>query len=198
MVELSQKNSDTITSMVAVFVQALHAVQPSATTQDDHGEGVQQLVSDFDNLAGVKRDLVARAMTRLWDSFYDHFDGLQGFLAAEYPERYAYLEQLEVARERMARNGHGAAAHYQQATALMVAYLESAIQQQSLQARVAESAQRGRVLSRERPPIGCVKNPQIAQASTEAPRPALSLVPEPRLPSVDDPKWNIGATGYVA
>ena len=116
---LSSDASSDVADLVSSFVQALYAVgQAEPTTVNQSGEDVRQLVLEFDGLPGVERDRVAGAITRLWDAFYARFDGLSGFLSAGYPERYAYLEQLETARERMACSRQGAASHYHTATAI--------------------------------------------------------------------------------
>jgi hypothetical protein len=45
---------------------------------------------------------------------------------------------------------NGGAAHFYQATALMLAYVRAVLQQQSVESRVLEAVHRGRTLSRER------------------------------------------------
>jgi len=165
-----------VEDLVSAFVQALHAVKPSeCTTPRSHDEDVRQLVSEFDELPGVERDRVAGAVTLLWDAFYERFDGLAGFLSAEYPERHAYLRELEVARERMACNRHSAAAHYYQATAMMLSYVKAVMQQQSLEARVSEAVQRGRLLLRECLAADRAKTPQVAPTNPEVVAPVLRL-----------------------
>ena len=172
---LSSDASGNVADLVSSFVQALYAVgQAEPTTVNQSGEDVRQLVLEFDGLPGVERDRVAGAITRLWDAFYARFDGLPGFLSAGYSERYAYLEQLESARERMACSRQGAASHYHTATAMMLAYVKAVIRQQTLEARLSEAVQRGRLLARELPPTVRDLKPQIAEA---APR-VLSLVSE--------------------
>ncbi len=168
-----------VEDLVSAFVQALHAVKSSeCTPPNSYGEDVRQLVSEFDGLPGAERDRVAGAITLLWDAFYERFDGLSGFLAAEYHDRHAYLKELEVAQERMARNRKGAAAHYYHATAMMLSYVKAIIQQQSLEARVSEAVQRGRVLLRERLPADRATKPQMAPAKTEVDALMLTSVGE--------------------
>jgi hypothetical protein len=169
------ETSTDVADLVSSFVQALYAVgRAEPTTLNPSGEDVRQLVLEFDGLPGIERDRVAGAITRLWDAFYARFDGLSGFLSAGYPERHAYLEQLESARKRMACSRQGAAAHYYTATAMMLAYVKAVIRQQTLEARVSEAVQRGRLLARELPPIMRDVKPQIAEAAP----PVLSLVSE--------------------
>jgi hypothetical protein len=172
---LSSDASSDVADLVSSFVQALYAVgQAEPTRVNQSGEDVRQLVLEFDGLPGVERDRVAGAITRLWDAFYARFDGLPGFLSAGYPERSAYLEQLESARERMVCSRQGAAAHYYTATAMMLAYVKAVIRQQTLEARLSEAVQRGRLLARELPPTVRDVKPQIAEAAP----PVLSLVSE--------------------
>jgi hypothetical protein len=192
--ELGSDTSTNVADLVSSFVQALYAVgRAEPTTGSPSAEDVRQLVLEFDGLPGVERDRVAGAITRLWDAFDERFDGLPGFLSAGYPERYAYLEQLEVARGRMAYSRHGAAAHYHTATAMMLAYVKSVMRQQTLESRVSEAVQRGRLLARELPPPLRDMKPQIAEGAP----PVLSLVAGQRLPNVsdDNPRWGETAIG---
>jgi hypothetical protein len=145
----SDSSSKTVDELVSAFVKAVK------TARDEAGKGGQtdRLVAEFDALAGPERDQVAQALTQLWDAFNERFNGVQGFLCAEFSDRDAYVKQLERAGERMARHSNGVAARYHRATTLMLAYIRAVLQQQSLEARLMEAVYRGRVLARERPPI---------------------------------------------
>jgi hypothetical protein len=171
---VSDASSKPVDDLVSAFVQALNAVSSSPTrTEDAEGGLVRRVVAEFDALGGPERDLVAQALTQLWDAFNERFDGLHGFLCAEFSERYAYVKQLERAGERMARYRHCAAAHYYQSTVLMLAYLRALLQQQSLGSRVIEAVHRGRVLAREGPrlqdPERVRRVPSSLQAETLLP-----------------------------
>ena len=140
-----------IDDVVSAFDRALNAVKSSWRSTDE-GEGGQarRLISEFDGLGGPERDLVAQALTQLWDAFNERFGGLQGFLAAEFSDREAYVTQIERAHGRMTPYRNGGAAHFYQATALMLAYIRAVLQQQSVESRVLEAVHRGRTLWRER------------------------------------------------
>ena len=172
-----------VENLVSAFVHTLHAVKSSEyLTRAKHGEEhVRSIVVAFDALDGAERDRVAQVLTQLWDAFAERFDGISGFLSARFPERDAYLKQLDVACERMACHRHWAP-HYHQATVMMLAYVKAITHQQSLESRVAEAVQRGRVLSREapQPPL---QQRQIGQAECDAARQPPE--PEPRLPYSD-------------
>ncbi|HEX2727184.1 MAG TPA: hypothetical protein VHN20_15300 [Beijerinckiaceae bacterium] len=147
----SGASSKPIDDVVSAFDRALNTVKSSWRSTDESEDGqARRLISDFDGLGGPERDMVAQALTQLWDAFNERFGGLQGFLSAEFSDREAYVTQLERARERMTPYRNGGAAHFYQATALMLAYVRAVLQQQSVESRVLEAVHRGRTLSRER------------------------------------------------
>jgi hypothetical protein len=150
---VSDPSGNAVNDLVSAFVQALNAVTSNNTARSEEGEDslVRRVIVEFDALGGSERDQVAQALTQLWDSFNERFDGLHGFLSADFADRYDYVRQLEKAGERMARYRHCAAAHYYQSTVLMLAYVRALLQQQSLGSRVIEAVHRGRILSREGP-----------------------------------------------
>src|SRR5215213_2619677 len=188
-----------VENLVSAFVHTLHAVKSSEyLARATHGEEhVRSIVVAFDELDGAERDRVAQVLTQLWDAFAERFDGISGFLSARFPERDAYLKQLDVASERMACHRHWAP-HYHQATVLMLAYVKVITQQQSLESRVAEAVQRGRVLSREapQPPL---QQRQIGQAEPDGAQQPTEPVSEPRLPysDVNDTPVCQGATAQI-
>ena len=173
--------SQAVDDLVSAFERALDAVK---STQIDAMDGsVRMLIAELDALGGQERDQVAHAVTQLWDAFNDRFDGLAGFLAAQFHERYAYVKQLERACERMAPYRYSAAAHYYRSTVLMLAYMKAVSQQQSLGSRVVEAVHRGRVLSREGSP---------AQGAETVMQVSLSVVTgSPRVA-------NLAASGAIA
>jgi hypothetical protein len=147
----SGASSKPIDDVVSAFDRALNTVKSSWRTADEGEDGyARRLVAEFDGLGGPERDLVAQALTQLWDAFNERFGGLQGFLSAEFDDRQAYMTQLERARERMTPYRNGGASHFYQSTALMLAYVKAVLQQQSVESRLLEAVHRGRTLSRER------------------------------------------------
>jgi hypothetical protein len=143
---------ETSTRAVDDLVSAFMTAVKSARDEEGEGGHVRRLLAEFDALAGGERDQVVQTLTQLWDAFNERYGGMQGFLAADFSSRHAYVKQLERAGERMARYRVGPAGHYFHATALMLAYVRAVLQQQSLEARLIEAVHRARVLVRERPP----------------------------------------------
>ena len=166
---VSDVSSNPVEDLVSAFERALDAVKSNGGTRSEEaGESIaRRIIVDFDALNGPERDQVAQAVTQLWDAFNERFDGLHGFLASEFHERYTYVKQLERAAERMAPYRFCSAAHYYRSTVLMLTYIKTILQQQSLGSRVVEAVHRGRVLSRE------VPSAQNAERMMQAPSPSV-------------------------
>jgi hypothetical protein len=153
-------------NLIAALERTLDALRSSggepAHEERPPVDDVSSLVIDFDSLAGTERDLAAHALTQLLDAFTDRFGGLQGFLSAGYCERREYLDQLERASARMSRCSYGGSGHYYRATALLLSFLRSTLQQHSLGSRLLEALHRGRALSLEGPGVLRHNYPAIA------------------------------------
>jgi hypothetical protein len=91
----------------------------------DGGLGrIDLLLREFENLHDDKQLEVARALAQLWDSFVEHFGGIEGFLTDEV-RREDYMQRLETAARRM-RNAIGSEkGHYFFATAMLTHYLRA-------------------------------------------------------------------------
>jgi hypothetical protein len=93
----------------------------------DHGGGslgrIDGLLRDYESLGGDRQAEVARALAQLWDSFVEHFGGIEGFLTGDEARRGDYIERMETAARRMRTAMGSEKGHYFFATAMLTHYL---------------------------------------------------------------------------
>jgi hypothetical protein len=97
----------------------------SERRESDGLERIDSVLREFETLATDRQEEVARDLARLWDSFVEHFGGIEGFLSGDEARRRDYLDRVETAARRM-RNAKGSEkAHYFFATAMLTHYLRA-------------------------------------------------------------------------
>ena len=85
---------------------------------------LRALLGEFRVLDRTQKDRTALRLADLWESFQDHFGGIEGFLSGNEQKRAAYLNQIQVLESRAAAFKAGEEAQYYFATAMMLAYLK--------------------------------------------------------------------------
>ncbi len=111
-----------MTARVLEYLTSL--LQPSSGRDGGLGR-IDVLLRDFEGLHDDKQLEVARALAQLWDSFIEHFGGIEGFLTGDGARRGDYIQRLETAAQRM-RNAIGSEkGHYFFATAMLTHYLRA-------------------------------------------------------------------------
>ena len=114
-----------IASMTARVIEYLSSLLPpwSGRAGINRLERIDLVLREFENLETVRQQEVARDLAQLWDSFVEHFGGIEGFLIGDEVRRRDYIQRVETAVRRM-RNAKGSEkGHYFFATAMLAHYL---------------------------------------------------------------------------
>jgi hypothetical protein len=113
--------------MTARVIEYLSSFLPPWSGRPGSGrlEGIDFVLREFENLGADRQQEAARDLAQLWDSFVEHFGGIEGFLIGDEVRRRDYIQRVETAARRMRNAKSSDKGHYFFAAAMLAHYLQA-------------------------------------------------------------------------